>query len=83
MTLPTKTDIMMIGHFARDILVVDDRAEVSSGGGVYYGSVALRHLGLEVAVATRLHPDDFSRLEELKNVGVQVFATSAPETSGI
>jgi sugar/nucleoside kinase (ribokinase family) len=38
---------------------------------------------LEVTVVTRLHPDDFSRLEELKNVGVQVFATSAPETSGI
>ncbi|MBW1789883.1 MAG: carbohydrate kinase [Deltaproteobacteria bacterium] len=85
MTLPTKTktDIMMIGHFARDILVVDDRAEVSSGGGVYYGSVALRHLGLEVAVVTRLHPDDFSCLEELKIEGVKIFATSAPETSGI
>lgn len=76
-------DIMMIGHFAKDILVVDGRTEVSSGGGVYYGSVALRYLGLEVTVITRLHPDDFSRLEELKNAGVQVFATSAPETSGI
>jgi sugar/nucleoside kinase (ribokinase family) len=73
----------MIGHFAKDILVVDGRAEVSSGGGVYYGSIPLRHLGLNVAVVTRLHPDDFSRLETMEQAGVQLFATPAPETSGI
>ena len=83
MALPIETDILMIGHFAKDILVVDGQAEVSSGGGVYYGSVALRHLGLNVAVVTRLHPDDFARLETLEQAGVQLFATPAPETSGI
>jgi sugar/nucleoside kinase (ribokinase family) len=76
-------DILMVGHFARDRLVVDGRAEVASGGGVTYGSVALRRLGLRVAVATRLHLDDYPRLEELRQEGVQVFATAAPETSGI
>jgi sugar/nucleoside kinase (ribokinase family) len=64
-------DIMMVGHFAKDRLVVDG------------GSVALRRIGLRVAVVTRLHPDDFPRLDELKREGVQVFAASAPETSGI
>lgn len=83
MTLPTKTDIMMIGHFAKDKLVVDGRVDNSSGGAVYYGSIALRRLGVSVAVVTRLHPDDFSHLEEMKREGVQVFATPAPETSGI
>jgi sugar/nucleoside kinase (ribokinase family) len=39
--------------------------------------------GVEVAVVTRLYPDDFPRLDGLKQVGVQVFAVSAPETSGI
>jgi sugar/nucleoside kinase (ribokinase family) len=76
-------DIMMIGHFAKDRLVVDDTGEISSGGGVYYGSVALRRIGRRVAIVTRLHPDDFPRLDELKREGVQVFATAAPETSGI
>jgi sugar/nucleoside kinase (ribokinase family) len=76
-------DIMMLGHFARDRLVVDGRGEVASGGAVYYGSVALRRIGVSVAVVTRLHPDDFPRLEELRREGVQVFATPAPETSGI
>jgi sugar/nucleoside kinase (ribokinase family) len=76
-------DIMMIGHFAKDRLVVDGRSEVSSGGAVYSGSVALRQLGLRVAVVTRLHPDDFPRLAELEQAGVEVYATEAPETSGI
>jgi sugar/nucleoside kinase (ribokinase family) len=77
-------DIMMIGHFAKDRLVVDDKtSEIVSGGAVYYGSVALRRLGVRVAVVTRLHSDDFSLLNEMEAEGVQVFATPAPETSGI
>jgi sugar/nucleoside kinase (ribokinase family) len=76
-------DIMMIGHFAKDLLVVDGPGRISSGGGVYYGSIALRRLDLRVAAVTRLHPEDFARLEEIKREGVQVFATAAPETSGI
>lgn len=76
-------DIMMLGHFAKDRLVVDGAGETSSGGAVYYGSVALRRIGVSVAIVTRLHPDDFPRLDELKQEGVEVFATAAPETSGI
>ncbi len=73
----------MIGHFAKDQLIVDGHAETASGGGVYYGSIALRHLGIRVAVVTRLHPDDFPRLDAMRQTGVEVFATPAPETSGI
>jgi sugar/nucleoside kinase (ribokinase family) len=74
---------MMIGHFAKDRLVVDGHGEIASGGAVYYGSVAVRRLGVRVAVVTRLHPGDFPRLDELKQEGIQVFAAPAPETSGI
>ncbi len=79
----TDFDVVMIGHFAKDRLVVDGHGEIASGGAVYYGSIALRRLGVRVAVVTRLHPDDFPLLDELKQEGVQVFATPAPETSGI
>jgi sugar/nucleoside kinase (ribokinase family) len=79
----SNVDIMMIGHFARDILVVDGQAENASGGAVYYGGMALRQLGVSVAIVTRLHPDDFPCLEELRLKGAQVFATPAQETSGI
>lgn len=76
-------DILMIGHFARDQNVVDGLGKTESGGGVYFGSVVLRRLGLRVAVVTRLHPDDFPYLDDMKQEGVQVFASPAPETSGI
>jgi sugar/nucleoside kinase (ribokinase family) len=76
-------DVVMIGHFAKDRNVVDGRGGMASGGGVYFGSIALRRLDVRVAVVTRLHPDDFPLLEELDEEGVQVFATPAPETSGI
>jgi sugar/nucleoside kinase (ribokinase family) len=82
MTFPD-VDVMTIGHFAKDRIVIDGQGETTSGGAVYYGGVALRRLGVSVAVVTRLHPADFSRLEELKQAGVQVFSTPAVETSGI
>ena len=76
MTQRTDVDVLMIGHFAKDQNIVDGEGETASGGGVYFGSVALRRLGLSVAIVTRLHPDDFPRLEELKREGVQVFAAA-------
>ncbi len=82
-TKTTTLDILMIGHFARDRVVVDGHGETTPGGAVYYGSIALRRLGVRVGVVTRLHPHDFSLLEGLKQAGVQVFAYPAPETSGI
>ncbi len=76
-------DILMVGHFAKDELIVDGKCELASGGAVYYGSMALRQMGLNVAVATKLHPADFPRLEELRQAGIQVYATPAAQTSGI
>lgn len=76
-------DVMMIGHFARDRVVVDGQSAIYSGGAVYYGSVALRRLGVSVAVVTRLHPDDAHFLAELEQEDVAVFASPAPQTSGI
>jgi sugar/nucleoside kinase (ribokinase family) len=76
-------DIVMVGNFAKDKLIVDGVEEIASGGGVYYASVVAKRLGARVAVVTRLQPDDFPRLEELRSEGVVVFATPAQGTSGI
>jgi sugar/nucleoside kinase (ribokinase family) len=83
LTSPHQYDIIMFGHFAKDRNVVDGHGEIQSGGAVYFGSVALRRLGLSVAVVTRLRADDFPLLEEIKREGVDVFAQPAAETSGI
>ena len=82
MTL-TDVDIMMIGHFSLDNIVVDGTSETASGGAIFYGSIALRGINRSVAVVTRLHPDDFPYLEELKQEGIRVFAAAASETSRI
>ncbi|MCJ7734451.1 MAG: PfkB family carbohydrate kinase [Anaerolineales bacterium] len=76
-------DILMIGNIAKDKLIVDGVEEIASGGGVYYGSVVVKRLGAKVGVITRLHPDDYQLLEELRSEGVEVFSTPADGTSGI
>jgi len=76
-------DVAFVGHFSRDRLVFGDARETASGGGVYYGSMALRHLGYAVAVVTKLHPDDFPLLDDLRREGITVHASPAPETTGI
>jgi sugar/nucleoside kinase (ribokinase family) len=76
-------DVVMIGNFAKDKIIVDGIEEVASGGGVYFGSVVVKRLGARVMVVTRLHRDDFHRLEELREEGVEVFATPSDGTSGI
>lgn len=77
------TDVALVGHFAKDRLIFRGVTEIASGGGVYYGSMALRRLGFSVAIATRLHPDDFGLLDELRTEGITVHAFAAPETTGI
>lgn len=79
----TAFDIIMIGNFAKDKLIVDGVEEIASGGGVYYGSVVIHRLGLNVGVVTRLHPDDFPRLEELREEGITIYAIPSEGTSGI
>lgn len=76
-------DIAVIGHFAKDKIIVQGEERVSSGGSVYYGAIALRRMGLRVAAITRLQQDDFGLLDELKAEGILVFAQPAEQTSGI
>ena len=78
-----RVDIAVIGHFAQDKIIVRGEERVSSGGSVYYGAIALRRMGLKVAVITRLRRDDFGLLDELKDEGILVFAQPAEQTSGI
>jgi sugar/nucleoside kinase (ribokinase family) len=73
----------VVGDFARDQLVYRGQRETSSGGSVYYGAIALRRIGLRIAVITRLAEQDFHLLDELHREGIAVYAQPAPQTSGI
>ncbi|MFC1889527.1 carbohydrate kinase [Thermodesulfobacteriota bacterium] len=76
-------DVTFLGHFAKDLIVVRGARSASSGGAVYYGPMALARLGMKVAVITRLAGEDFGRLDELRDAGIEVFATDSGVTSGI
>ena len=76
-------DILMVGNFAVDKLIVDGVEEIASGGGVYYGSIAAKRVGASVVVVTRLQQEEFWRLDEMKTEGVIVYPIAAEGTSGI
>ncbi|HMF31328.1 MAG TPA: PfkB family carbohydrate kinase [Candidatus Lokiarchaeia archaeon] len=76
-------DIVMLGHFARDLNVIDGEENQESGGAVYYGAAAAAVTGAKVAVISRLNPKDFKNLFELVKYGVEVFPQAAARTSGI
>jgi len=76
-------DIVMLGHFARDLNVTDGVEKQESGGAIYYGSVAAAKTGAKVAVISRLNPRDFNYLFELLKYGVEVFPQASAKTSGI
>jgi sugar/nucleoside kinase (ribokinase family) len=76
-------DVAVLGHFAKDKIIVSGRETVASGGSVYYGALALRRLGMKVVVITRLAREDRPRLSELTAEGIRVYARTSRETSGI
>jgi len=77
-------DVCLYGHFAVDkITTVDGKTTPAHGGAVYYGGLNLARQGFRVAVVTRLHKDDFWRLNEIRDAGIEVFATEAPESAGM
>ena len=75
-------DILMVGHFAKDKIIVDGNEMISAGGAVYYGAVVLRRLGLKVGVATRGNPEDYPSLQPLIDMGIQIDSHAAPQSSG-
>ncbi len=75
-------DILMIGHFAKDKIIIDNEGFESAGGAVYYGSVVLKRLGLEVGVVTRGNPDDFHYLKDLTDLGIELDVKPAAQSSG-
>ena len=78
-----KTDIIIIGHLAKDLIEVDGNIKESMGGEVYYGALAGNQMGLKIAIITRLKKSDWNMLEVFNQNEIQVFATPSEETSGI
>ncbi len=78
-----KYDIIILGHFAKDKLVIRGNVKDALGGAVYYGGLALSRMNIRSGIITRLRKDDYYQLDVLRNNGVDVFAYESELTSGI
>ncbi len=76
-------DVCVIGHVTWDHISIPGYSTTRSPGGVaYYTAIALRNLGLETAVITRMaRSDTVPLLHELKSVGAVVFCSSSKTTT--
>ncbi|MFX1281519.1 MAG: PfkB family carbohydrate kinase [Promethearchaeota archaeon] len=79
----TAPDIVILGHFAKDIIEIDGNSYTSLGGAVYYGGIAGSHMGLRISIITRLKEEDFEFLGILKKNGVNFYSYPSKETSGL
>lgn len=66
-------DVCVVGHITKDIVKTADGEIEMPGGTAYYTSVALKNLGMSVAVITKLHHQDTSLLSELEKEQIPVF----------
>ena len=78
-----ESDIVIIGHVAKDIIEIEGVSKPALGGAVYYGGLAGSRMGLKVAIITRLKVEDFPILDSFEKQNIKYFAYPAKETSGI
>ena len=77
------TDIVILGHIAKDIIEVDGISNESLGGAVYYGGIACSRMNLKVFIITHLKKDDFPILDIFKQNNITFLAYPSEETSGL
>lgn len=78
-----ESDIVIIGHVAKDIIEIDGVSKKVLGGAVYYGGLAGSRMGLKLAVITRLKIEDYPILESFEQNDIKYFAYPAEGTSGL
>jgi len=81
--MTVESDIVILGHLAKDIIEVDGISTTSLGGATYYGGIAGSHMGLKITIITRLKKEDFSLLSIFTKNGVKYYAYPSEETSGL
>lgn len=76
-------DVCVIGHVTQDRIKIDGKiVQEMAGGTAIYTAIALKTLGLNVAVLTKTSRSDRSHLlEELTRRGITVFWLESPETT--
>jgi sugar/nucleoside kinase (ribokinase family) len=74
-------DIAFVGHYTKDTIVSATGTRVVDGGAFNYGAQVAARMGLKVAAVTRLARDDFHVVDELTDLGIDVFASETPQST--
>jgi sugar/nucleoside kinase (ribokinase family) len=74
-------DIAFVGHYTKDTIVSATGTRVVDGGAFNYGAQVAARMGLRVAAVTRLARDDFHVVDELTDLGIDVFASETPQST--
>jgi len=74
-------DVCVVGHVTRDIVRIGTRQMEMPGGTAYYASLAMKSLGMDVAVVTKVSEEDRGLLDRLHREGITVFSSESPRTT--
>ena len=66
-------DVCVIGHITKDIIRIGDTEREMPGGTAYYASIAMKSLGLNVAVVTKIGKRDSSLLDNIESEQIPIF----------
>jgi len=66
-------DVCVIGHVTKDIIRIGDTEREMPGGTAYYASIAMKSLGLNVAVVTKIGKRDSSLLDNIESEQIPIF----------
>jgi sugar/nucleoside kinase (ribokinase family) len=75
------TDVAFLGHYTKDTIVSSAGTRVVDGGGFNYGAHVAACMGFQVAAVTRLAREDWHVVDELRQLGVSVFARATPAST--
>ena len=68
-----KYDMVIIGHMSKDIVIIDGKTEVCSGGSAYYAAFPPKYLKVNFLVITKLALEDYYLLEDFWKNAIPVF----------
>ncbi len=74
-------DVGVIGHITKDIIKIGDIKKEITGGSAYYVSIALKTLGLNPFVVTKLSEKDEYLLNELKKYEIPFILRKSENTT--
>jgi sugar/nucleoside kinase (ribokinase family) len=74
-------DIAFVGHYTKDTLASSSGTRVVDGGAFNYGAHVAARMDLKVAAVTRLAREDWHVVDQLVQLGVDVFARATPHST--